>query len=230
MTDPHATILWSVAFEHALSLICTPQRTSNGALSWSSPSDEQMKYVRAWANFVAAKALGAVPGVEPGAEQITALARGMYLVYAADLGWRRSYDQSPMRRWSTSDVIADGEPKLFGGAAKYAMNDGSSAGELESDAWHAVARAFFDAVAACVGREQLRAAAAHRPGGALHGRAALLADHAVNLGPSLYHAYTEHLGGKSSYADHEVLPGWSELHETHQRAWRLAAKHAWGQL
>lgn len=208
MTDPHATILWSVAFEHALSLICTPQRTSNGALSWSSPSDEQMKYVRAWANFVAAKALGAVPGVEPGAEQITALARGMYLVYAADLGWRRSYDQSPMRRWSTSDVIADGEPKLFGGAAKYAMNDGSSAGELESDAWHAVARAFIDAVAACVnGGPPLQ-----------------------NLGPLLYHAYTEHLGGKSSYAAHEALPGWNELRETDQRAWRLVAKHAWGRL
>ena len=208
MTDPHATILWSVAFEHALSLICTPQRTSNGALSWSSPSDEQMKYVRAWANFVAAKALGAVPGVEPGAEQITALARGMYLVYAADLGWRRSYDQSPMRRWSTSDVIADGEPKLFGGAAKYAMNDGSSAGELESDAWHAVARAFFDAVVACVnGGPPLQ-----------------------NLGPSLYHAYAEHLGGKSSYADHEVLPGWNELHENDQRAWRIAAKHARSRL
>lgn len=208
MTDPHATILWSVAFEHALSLICTPQRASNGALSWSSPSDEQMKYVRAWANFVAAKALGAVPGVEPGAEQITALARGMYLVYAADLGWRRSYDQSPMRRWSTSDVIADGEPKLFGGAAKYAMNDGSSAGERESDAWHAVARAFFDAVAAFV-----------------NGGVSL-----QNLGPSLYRAYTEHLGGKSSYAAHEALPGWNELHKTDQRAWRLAAKHAWGQL
>ena len=61
MTDPHTTILWSMAFEHALSLICTPQRTSNGALSWSSPSDEQMKYVRAWADFVADKARGTTP-------------------------------------------------------------------------------------------------------------------------------------------------------------------------
>lgn len=56
MIEPHAVVLWSMAFERALSLVCTPQRTREGALSWSMPSDEQLKYVRAWADFVAEKA------------------------------------------------------------------------------------------------------------------------------------------------------------------------------
>lgn len=202
MTDPHATILWSVAFEHALSLICTPQRTSNGALSWSSPSDEQTKYVRAWANFVVEKARGAR---EPSHNQVTDLARALYQTYGDARRWRRAFDQSLMRRWSTSDVIAEGDPKIFGGAAKYALNDGSSAGELERDAWHAVAQAAFDYNEA-----------------AMHGRGPVL--NTPDLARVLYHAYSDHLGGRSSYAAHEELEPW--VGESEERAWQQVARYA----
>lgn len=71
MTEPHAVVLRCVAFEHALSLICTPHRTADGALSWSSPSDEQMAHVSAWAKFVVDKA----HEFRPSRNQVTDLAQ-----------------------------------------------------------------------------------------------------------------------------------------------------------
>lgn len=198
MTEPHAVVLRCVAFEHALSLICTPQRTGDGALSWSSPSDEQMAYVSAWANFVVNKAHEArvVCSSMSSRNQVTDLARVLYQIYGSARGWRRAYDLSLMRRWSTSDVIAEGEPKIFGGAAAYATNDGSSAGELERNAWHAVAQAAF-------GYNDLDT---------------------PTLARVLYQAYSERLGGRSSYATHENLDPW--VGESEERAWQMVAKHA----
>lgn len=43
--------VWASAYAHALSLISTPQRTQDGALSWSTVGMEQLRYARAWADF-----------------------------------------------------------------------------------------------------------------------------------------------------------------------------------
>jgi len=211
--------LGAAAFERALSLICQPQRTRDGALSWLQPSEEQMRYVHAWVGFVAEKCmpeaveetvtprvvqavkkttestrqvswvssdgtvllpqrirerlevgqggevafltnhltgrveilserdfldlLGPDPGsnsiAELTAKQIASLAGGMYEAYAAELGWRKPDDHELLRRWSVKDVIAEGEPPIFGGPKAYAMDDGSSAGESERNAWHRLA-------------------------------------------------------------------------------------------
>lgn len=201
VTSQQLDVVWAVAFQHALSLICTPQRF-DGALTWSSPSDEQIAYVRAWAGFVVEKARGTRVTSDT---QVTALARALYQAYGAARCWRRAFDQSLMRRWSTSDAIAEGEPKSFGGASKYALNDGSSAGELERDAWHAVAQAAFEYNEA-----------------AMHGSGPVLDTPA--LARVLYQAYSERLGGRSSYATHEKLDPW--VGESEERAWQMVARHA----
>lgn len=274
--------LGAAAFEHALSLICQPQRTRDGALSWSQPSEEQMRYVHAWVGFVAEKCmpeaveetvtprvvqavkkttestrqvswvssdgtvllpqrirerlevgqggevafltnhltgrveilserdfldlLGPDPGCtsigEPTAKQIASLARGMYEAYAAELGWRRPDDRELLRRWSVKDVIAVGEPLIFGGPKAYAMDDGSSAGESERNAWHRLA---------------IEARGLNLIGGTEMTR---------ELATRLYLVYVDYLGGVSTYAPHEPLVPWDDLFEISQRAWLKAALYA----
>lgn len=199
--------LGAVAFEHALSLVCQPQRTREGALSWAQPSDEQMRSVRAWVGFVTAKC---VPeAAEEVASQPTAksaratamavIARGMYQAYAAELGWRRPFDNGCLRRWSVHDVIAEGEPLVFGGAKAYAMDDGSSAGKTERNAW---CRLIFE-VRESIGRRTME-------------EWAML----------LYVVYADYLGGVSTYAPHEPLAPWGDLHDLERRGWLRAALYA----
>jgi bifunctional DNA-binding transcriptional regulator/antitoxin component of YhaV-PrlF toxin-antitoxin module len=274
--------LGAAAFERALSLICQPQRTRDGALSWSQPSEEQMRYVHAWVGFVAEKCmpeaveetvtprvvqavkkttestrqvslvssdgtvllpqrirerlevgqggevafltnhltgrvevlserdfldlLGPDPGsnsiAEPTAKQIASLARGMYEAYAAELGWRKPDDHELLRRWSVKDVIAVGEPLIFGGPKAYAMDDGSSAGESEKNAWHRLA---------------IEARGLNLIGGTEMTR---------ELATRLYLVYVDYLGGVSTYAPHEPLVPWDDLFEISQRAWLKAVLYA----
>lgn len=114
---------------------------------------------------------------------VDVLAQEMYLAYGGSSNWLRTHDGSPLRRWSRSED-------------KYAMDDGSSAGELERDVWHAVAEVAFD--------EQATTAAAP-------------------LAVRLYGVYREHLGGRSSYAAHESLPLWGDLRDADLQAWLAVA-------
>lgn len=114
---------------------------------------------------------------------VDVLAQELYLAYGGSLKWLRTHDGSPLRRWSRSED-------------KYAMDDGSSAGELERDAWHAVAKVAFEERATTV---------------------------AAPLAVRLYEVYREHLGGRSSYAAHEPLPLWGDLKDADLQAWIAVA-------
>lgn len=114
---------------------------------------------------------------------VDVLAQELYLAYGGSLKWLRTHDGSPLRRWSRSED-------------KDAMDDGSSAGELERDVWHAVAKVAFEERATTV---------------------------AAPLAVRLYEVYREHLGGRSSYAAHEPLPLWGDLKDADLQAWIAVA-------
>lgn len=124
------------------------------------------------------------------------IARQMYQIYGASLDWKRSHDNSSLRRWSIHD-----------GAGRYAMDDGSSAGELERDAWHSVADIWHSIVAESVGRLRVCNRVQSQ------------------LASDFYGAYQAFLGGQSSYAAHEQLLPWPDICERDRAGWMAVADY-----